>query len=364
MTAIARATVYAVLARIFRSPSTQPPAGTDPAGELLEALAALDDGLAGTWRAAMTSWEATQPPIDDLTHAYNRFFVGPEPPLAHPYESVYRTPEGRLMGEVTMQVVQAYAEADVALSDGFRNLPDHVAVELEFMAFLASEEARVQAEGDEALAVTHLERQVAFLRDHLARWIPQFCHRVVEGDPEGYYGQAAVTLAAFVVHDLERTVTSWQSQVPAPATATTGSMNGRYPGNWAVSFRPERKFPCTLCGICAEVCRPGALRLVHREWDVTLVYDPGPCDGCGHCPTYCPERILRVEPAAAGDLNSKPKQLATSAIAPCASCGKPLTAEAALQRILERFRRKEGDLADEAAMHLCHACKLGVAASR
>ncbi|MFQ5420898.1 MAG: NADH-quinone oxidoreductase subunit I, partial [Anaerolineae bacterium] len=130
-----------------------------------------------------------------------------------------------------------------------------------------------------------------------------------------------------------------------------------------VGLRPERRFiSCTLCGICAQVCRPDALCLVQDEGEIELVFDPACCDGCGYCVKYCPERILRVWETAVNGHHPRQEQLAASTIVPCAGCGTPLAAEAMLNRILERFRRQQGDPADEAAMYLCHVCKVGAAA--
>ncbi|MFQ5611200.1 MAG: molecular chaperone TorD family protein [Anaerolineae bacterium] len=362
MNPVARATAYAALAAIFRGVQ---PDGSVPSGELLAALEALDEGLAHIWQQAMMlgqgargrpgngSAESATP----LRRTFNRLFVGPLPPLAHPYESVYRTPNGRLMGEVTMQVIQAYAEAGLAVTEDRRDPPDHVAVELEFMAHLIEEEVEARAEGDQVRAAAYLTRQINFLHDHLAQWIPHFCNRVAQANPEGFYGQAAVTLAGFIVRDLEWTTAAKQAP-PAPATGPSPSGEGRL-GEWEVVFHPTRNIPCTLCGICAEVCRPGALQLDQREWEVELTFDPAGCDGCGYCKEYCPERILVIEHTGADAGPKQARQMAVSAMAPCARCGRPLTPQAMLDRILQRFRRRKGDPADEAAMYLCHRCKLG-----
>jgi TorA maturation chaperone TorD/ferredoxin len=384
MNPLTRATAYAALAAIFRPPSLFSPAGigSDPAGTLLAALEAMDAGLVRTWTKALTLGRQSRPNngsaepflnkveglATSLTQTYNRLFVGPQPPLAHPYESVYRTPNGRLMGDVTMQVVQAYAEAGLALADGRHDMPDHVAVELEFMAYLAGEEAKARSNGNEALVGTWLSRQVDFLRDHLTCWIPQFCHHVVKADPGGYYGQATTTLAAFVLFDLNHTNAAWltlrSSQSLSPLTGSVACpLIEQQFGKWQVSFHPKRKIPCTLCGICAQVCRPRALRFVQKEWEVELTFDPARCDGCGYCRKYCPERILCVDPAPTGVNDRQARQLAASALVPCASCGASVAPEAMLNRILERFRRRKGDPADEAAIHLCHACKSSTVAA-
>jgi TorA maturation chaperone TorD len=327
VSAEARALAYSALAEIFRPPIKWP-AEAHPDGNLLGALKVLDGALALAWKSVLPPEDGTgSPPNGDLTGAHNRLFVGPLPPLAHPYESVYRTPEARLMGEVTTQVRRAYAEAGLAIAEECRQLPDHLTIELEFMAFLANEEANALEQRNDDLACAILERQAAFLRDHLTRWVPEFSHRVVSAGESDFYSTAATTLAAFVV-------------------------------------RRERPSHCTLCRICTEVCRPAALRMEKNRWEVALVFDSAQCDGCGYCVEYCPERILRVEPTTAQHAVPKdaPEQLAHSAILPCTGCGNPLVAEAMLAKVLERFRRQKGDPEDEASMYLCHSCKLGAIA--
>jgi hypothetical protein len=49
-----------------------------------------------------------------------------------------------------------------------------------------------------ALAETSFDAQRAFLRDHLARWLPAFCARVMSADGDGLYGRLARLAAALV----------------------------------------------------------------------------------------------------------------------------------------------------------------------
>jgi TorA maturation chaperone TorD/Pyruvate/2-oxoacid:ferredoxin oxidoreductase delta subunit len=331
---------------------------------LLGALKVLDGALALAWKSVLPPEDGTgSPPNGDLTGAHNRLFVGPLPPLAHPYESVYRTPEARLMGEVTTQVRRAYAEAGLAIAEECRQLPDHLTIELEFMAFLANEEANALEQRNDDLACAILERQAAFLRDHLTRWVPEFSHRVVSAGESDFYSTAATTLAAFVVQDLARTQARLQG-LRGDDESHDREPPKRPVGEWSVVVRRERPSHCTLCRICTEVCRPAALRMEKNRWEVALVFDSAQCDGCGYCVEYCPERILRVEPTTAQHAVPKdaPEQLAHSAILPCTGCGNPLVAEAMLAKVLERFRRQKGDPEDEASMYLCHSCKLGAIA--
>jgi TorA maturation chaperone TorD/ferredoxin len=323
-------------------------------------LEVLDGALALAWKSGLPPEDGTgSPPNGDLTGAHYRLFVGPLPPLAHPYESVYRTPEGRLMGAVTTQVRRAYAEAGLAIAEDSRELPDQLTVELEFMAFLTNEEANALEQRNDDLVIAILERQAAFLRDHLTRWVPEFSHRVVSAGESDFYSTAATTLAAFVVQDLTGTQVRLR-ELRGDDESHDHELPERPAGEWSVVVRRERPSHCTLCGICTEVCRPAALRLEKDSWNIALAFDPAQCDGCGYCVEYCPERILRVERIAQRTMpKDRPDQLARSAVAPCSSCGNPLVAEAMLAKVLDRFRRQKGDPADEASMYLCHSCKLG-----
>jgi ferredoxin len=263
------------------------------------------------------------------------------------------------MGEITTHVRRAYAEAGLVIADGYHELPDHVSVELEFMAWLANEEAVASEDSDDDVIGFFVERQAAFLQAHLSRWIPEFCHRIVTANKSKFYSRAAAVLAAFVVLDLEKTQLRWQRlrgkdgiQSPIPSDRPVGI--------WSVGIREERPSFCTLCGICTEVCRPAALSLEKSQWDVELNYDASRCDGCGYCVEYCPEKILKVDTATRRTVPSDgPIQLAHSAIQPCRKCGKPVVPEAMLDKVVQRFRRRQGSPTDEASMYHCAACKPG-----
>ena len=87
-----------------------------------------------------------------LEQEFTRLFLGPGRPVAHPYESVYR--EGRMMGETTLDVRRRLAEE--GLTANGQRLPDHVAIELAFMAHLTAREALAWDAGDSDEAVSKL----------------------------------------------------------------------------------------------------------------------------------------------------------------------------------------------------------------
>ncbi len=56
--------------------------------------------------------------------------------------------------------------------------PDHLGAELRFLALLCHEQCTAMSAGDAALALNWLERQRAFLDDHVLLWLPQHCGRI------------------------------------------------------------------------------------------------------------------------------------------------------------------------------------------
>ena len=109
--------------------------------------------------------------LQSLQGEYVRLFINalPEVPCP-PYGSFYL--EGALMGESTVRVRNLY------LSYGFQTdeMADHIAVELEFLALLATLSESGDALGD-----------YDFLLDHLRSWTPEFFDRVEENDEIGFY---------------------------------------------------------------------------------------------------------------------------------------------------------------------------------
>ncbi len=72
---------------------------------------------------------------DQLLIEYSRLFIGPYHVLAVPYGSHYLE-NGKLMGESTNEVEQLYARAGLLMNDEFKDLPDHILAELEFIEYL------------------------------------------------------------------------------------------------------------------------------------------------------------------------------------------------------------------------------------
>jgi ferredoxin len=239
------------------------------------------------------------------------------------------------MGDCTLAVRQSYAAEGLA-PEG-HSLPDHVAVELEFMAHLARREAEARERGDEEGALACLRQQEAFLGEHLGRWLPRFCQRVLAGEAHPFYADLAQRTWQYVAQDMAQ-VRAWLMAVETAEER----------GHWTVVVGSG----CTLCGLCARLCPREALRLTQDKGEMCLLFDPSPCDGCAACQQWCPEGVVTVEPlpAAKGQ-----RVLMRSPPAICPGCGQPYLSAALLARVREQAAGNDEGLRRRLA--LCPACK-------
>jgi len=135
---------------------------------------------------------------EELLVEYARLFVGPNELLAPPYGSVYLEEGRKVMGESTTRVMEFYNAEGLSLDEHFKNLPDHIAAELEFMYYLAYHEVEVIEQNDWEKAGYFLNRQEAFMRTFLDSWVVPFCEKIKEGTENGFYQALADCLAAFI----------------------------------------------------------------------------------------------------------------------------------------------------------------------
>lgn len=147
---------------------------------------------------------------------YAKLFVGPFSLLAPPYGSVYLEGERMVMGNSTADVQKWYRATGLDVDTQFKDAPDHVAAELEFMHFLIFKEMEATDQGGADDVIQYLKTQRSFLEYHLGAWISDFADKVVNNAQTTFYRNIARATEAFVMHDLQ-TITalldSWQSDV-------------------------------------------------------------------------------------------------------------------------------------------------------
>ena len=141
--------------------------------------------------------------LEKLKIDFARLFAGPYSLLAPPYGSVYLEGERQIMGDSTLDVQNRYRKEGVELSDSFRDVPDHIAAELEFMYFLVFKEIQALENSDVDTTIDYFEKQRAFLSEHLGAWVFEFADSIEKEAETEFYKNLARLTKAFVRQDLD-----------------------------------------------------------------------------------------------------------------------------------------------------------------
>lgn len=111
------------------------------------------------------------------------------------YEGFHRGAEGR--EGILEDVMRFYAFFDLHLNENERDYPDHLVAELEFLAFLALQEANAKAHGKDPRPFQRAQRD--FIARHLGVWLPSLKRRIAERCPaSSVYSRLAAALHEFV----------------------------------------------------------------------------------------------------------------------------------------------------------------------
>jgi TorA maturation chaperone TorD len=191
----ARADLARLLAACYYEPGAE--FGEERVFDAIVGAATLVDAdLAGPARWLADAFGAARP--EDLLIDYTRLFLGPVKALAQPYGSAWLEADGGLMQGSTLAVATLYAEGGFEIAAEFRDLPDHVAAELEFLYLLLFKAAQARVTGDsEALAAVDALRR-RFLDRHLGGWIGPFGAAVKAGAQTDFYRALAELTERFV----------------------------------------------------------------------------------------------------------------------------------------------------------------------
>lgn len=131
----------------------------------------------------------------ELEQEYARLFFAPKPRLVYLFESVYD--EWRLYQESTFDVARLYRQAGLKPDDEFRLPPDHIALEFEFMAYLAFNEMEARKEGMEENGDYAARLGEKMLREHLSPFAANVARLMAE-----HAGLAFYRLVAAIVKSL------------------------------------------------------------------------------------------------------------------------------------------------------------------
>jgi TorA maturation chaperone TorD len=117
---------------------------------------------------------------------FTNLFLVPGGQHIAPYESVFRDTreiEGReisglLMGQSALDVQQWYRLAALEISADFKELPDHIGLELHYLAYLCDREQAFGDAGDSAKQTRAREMQRDFLKVHVLSWLGDLAEKI------------------------------------------------------------------------------------------------------------------------------------------------------------------------------------------
>ena len=133
--------------------------------------------------------------VDALLKEYTYLFLGPFEIPAKPYGSVYLDGEKIVMGDSTVRAVELYQQGGFEVADDFTEMPDHIAVEIEFLYLLFFKIG--QADGEELRQLYELKNR--FLDEHLGKWITDFTGRIKTNSQSAYYKILAGLTEQFIL---------------------------------------------------------------------------------------------------------------------------------------------------------------------
>jgi TorA maturation chaperone TorD len=148
---------------------------------------------------------------EDVTLDFEALMRIPGPGYIYPYESSYqgRTFNNgklhwarRIYGPAAIAVQRCYREEELSVRNGSADFPDHIGVELEFMAHLCRK-AAAAIKKDEGKAVMKVrDKQARFFREHLSKWAGDLSREMQERAETLLYRCLGQILATFL--DIEK----------------------------------------------------------------------------------------------------------------------------------------------------------------
>lgn len=143
-------------------------------------------------------------PVTDHRREYDRIFGLVLPKECPPYETEYHPPaQTFLRSQQLADIAGFYRAFGVEPGGSARERPDHLSLELEFVALLLTKK-RLAPDGPSADPAAREKAEVCdqalreFVRDHLVWWAPAFAAGLRRKAGHGLYHELACVLAALV----------------------------------------------------------------------------------------------------------------------------------------------------------------------
>jgi TorA maturation chaperone TorD len=142
--------------------------------------------------------------LGNLLIDYTRLFLGPVDAPARPYGSIWMEPDQLTMQDSTMAVLALYEEGGFDIAEDFRELPDHIAAELEFLYLLLFRESRGQGNDAAGAAGDPAFLRKRLIAEHLERWAGPFTEAVRAHAQCAFYRELGELTNRFVTMEARR----------------------------------------------------------------------------------------------------------------------------------------------------------------
>ncbi len=170
----------------------------------------LSDAAVAPLQACAAQARDTADIEEEARREFMNLFKVPGGQYIAPYESVFRDTrdiggrkvQGLLMGQSAIDVQKWYQLAAIEISKEYKDLPDHIALELNYLAHLCGKEQQFVAAGDDSKLTRSWEMERDFLKTHIVSWIDAFRDKVHEKSRHIYYRTVADLTVTFTGRDL------------------------------------------------------------------------------------------------------------------------------------------------------------------
>ncbi|HUL40924.1 MAG TPA: molecular chaperone TorD family protein [Burkholderiales bacterium] len=184
---LARAHMYALIARLLYSPD----------GQLLRAIATADEIIAETaplteaWHALASTAQACN--AEAVEEEYEKLFIGVGRPEVMLFGSYYLA--GFMMEKPLALLRDDLAKLGLARHESVNEPEDHLSALCDVMRYLIT--------GDEERYPASLEQQKQFFARHIQTWHERFCNAVIGSESANFYRHVAQFIRAFFNIEVE-----------------------------------------------------------------------------------------------------------------------------------------------------------------
>lgn len=177
-----RSRTYSLLATALAYPTD---AGIDG---IVTAVAEGAPGYPPALRTLLEKLSATSSgDLATLGRSHQRLFPQIESPETPGYETAYRGNEIFNQAAIMADIAGFYRAFGLEVGGSTRERPDHVTVELEYLAFLCFKEALSGERGDDDQADICADAEKSFLTDHLGDWGPELGRRLEQHSDHEFF---------------------------------------------------------------------------------------------------------------------------------------------------------------------------------